>query len=246
MVMAAALRVIALVIVLVVMVMMVVMRLFLELCKLNGDGTALLHGLHQLFAGQLVPRRRDNDRVLVVLTDHGHTLVELLFLHTVGTAEDDGIGGLDLVVVELAEVLHIHFALRRVRHRHKITELHVVARDLAHRADHVGELADAGRLDQNPIRMVLVNDLVQRAAEIAHQRAADAAGVHLRDLDAGLLQKAAVNTDLAELILDQDELLAVIGLLDHLFDQSRFARAEKAGININFRHKNTLYVNFFL
>ena len=94
--------------------------------------------------------------------------------------------------------------------------------------------------------MVLVNDLVQRAAEIAHQRAADAAGVHLRDLDAGLLQKAAVNTDLAELILDQDELLAVIGLLDHLFDQSRFARAEKAGININFRHKNTLYVNFFL
>ena len=77
MVMAATLRVIALVIVLVVLVMMVVMRLFLELCKLNGDGTALLHGLHQLFAGQLVPRCRDNDRVLVVLTDHGLSLIHI-------------------------------------------------------------------------------------------------------------------------------------------------------------------------
>ena len=110
-----------------------------------------------------------------------------------------------------------------------------------------GEIGiDAGRLDQDAVGRILRNDLLERAAEIAHQRAADAAGVHLRDLDAGLLQKAAVNADLAELILDQDELLAVIGLLDHLFDQSRFARAEKAGININFRHKNTLYVNFFL
>ena len=39
--------------VVIVMVMMMV-RLFLQLCQFDGDGAALLHGLHQLLAGELV------------------------------------------------------------------------------------------------------------------------------------------------------------------------------------------------
>ena len=35
------------------------------------------------------------------------------------------------------------------------------------------------------------------------------------------------------------ELLAVIGFLDHLFDERRLASAEKARININFCHTGT-------
>ena len=234
---AGAVRIVALVVL--VMVMMMVVRLFFELCKLDGDGAALLHGLHQLLAGELRPRGRDDHGVLVVLADHGDALVELFFLHAVGAAEDDGVGRLDLVVVELAEVLHIHLALRRVRHGHEITKLHVVGRNLAHGADDVGQLADAGRLDQNTIRCIVCNDLLERAAEIAHQRAADAAGVHLRDLNARLLQKAAVNADLAEFVLNEDNFLAVIGFPDHLFDKRCLASAKETGININFCHTGT-------
>ena len=162
MVMAAALRIVAFLVVIVIMVMMMVMRFFLELRKLDGDGAALLHGLHQLLAGELRPWRRDDHGVLVVLADHGDALVELFFLHAVSAAEDDGVGCLDLVVVELAEVLHIHLALRRIRHSHKVAQLHIVRRDLAHGADDVRQLADARRLDQDAVRMVLVHNIVQR------------------------------------------------------------------------------------
>ena len=237
MMVAGAVRIVALVVL--VMVMMMVVRLFFELCKLDGDGAALLHRLHQLLAGQLRPRGRNDHGVLVVFADHVDALVKLFLRHAVGAAEDDGVGRLDLVIVELAEVLHIHLALRRVRHGHEIAELHVVGRDLAHGADDVGQLADAGRLDQDAVGRILRNDLLERAAEIAHQRAADAAGVHLRDLDARLLQKAAVNANFAEFVLNEDELLAVIGFLDHFFDERRLASAEKARININFCHTGT-------
>ena len=239
MVVAAARRIVALLVIVMVVMVVMVVRLLLELRKLNGDGAALIHCVHQLLARQLVPRRRDNDRVLVVLTDHVHALVELLLAHAAGTAEDDGVGGLDLVIIELAEVLHIHFALCRVGHRHKIAELHIVARHLAHRADDIRQLADARRLDQDALGVVLVDHLFERASEITHQRAADAAGVHLGDLNSGLLQKASVNADLAEFVLDQNELLAVIGFLDHLFDERGLARAEETGINVNFRHEKT-------
>src|SRR5699024_2219451 len=47
------------------------------------------------------------------------------------------------------------------------------------------------------------------------------------------LQKAAVDADLAELVLDQHHLLPLEGLTDQLFDQSRFACAQKAGKNID-------------
>ena len=66
--------------------------------------------------------------------------------------------------------------------------------------------------------MVLLHDLVQGLAEVPHQGAADAAGVHLGDLDAGLLEEAAVNADLAELVFDQHDLLALQGVLQQLFN----------------------------
>ena len=63
--------------VVIVMVMMMVVRLFLQLCQLDGDGAALLHRLHQLLAGELRPRGRDDHGVLVVFADHVDALVEL-------------------------------------------------------------------------------------------------------------------------------------------------------------------------
>ena len=174
-----------------------------------------------------------------MLPQHGNGRVQLALGDGIGTGQDDGGGGFDLIVVELAEVLHIHLDLARVGHGHGVAQRDLVIRHLAHSGDDVGQLAHAGRLDQNTVGMVLGNDLLQRLAKIAHQRAADAAGVHLGDVDAGILQKAAVNADLAELVLDQHQLLPLVTFGDHLFDQGRLARAEEAGENINFCHKKT-------
>ena len=94
--------------------------------------------------------------------------------------------------------------------------------------------------------MILVDHLAQRLAEVAHQRAADAAGVHLRHLDAGLLHEAAVNADLAEFIFNQNDLLAGKRLFKQFLDQRRLARAKKAGKNINFRHGKHLLMGLHL
>ena len=84
--------------------------------------------------------------------------------------------------------------------------------------------------------MVLLNDLTERAAEVAHERAADTAGVHLRDLHAGLFQESAVHGDLTELIFNEHDLLAAIGLRNELFDKRRLSGAEEAGENVDLCH----------
>ncbi len=111
-------------------------------------------------------------------------------------------------------------------------------------AGHVGQLADAGRLDDDAVGVILLDDLLQSGAEIAHQRAADAACVQLVDLDAGLLQEAAVDADLAELVLDQNDLLTRKGLLDELLDKGRFTGTKEAGENINLSHNFEMPLSF--
>ena len=143
----------------------------------------------------------------------------------------------DLVVVELTEVLHIHLDLVDVGHGDEAAQLNIQM--LGHALDsagHVGQLADAGGLDNDAVGVVLLHHLLQSGAEIAHQRAADAAGVQLIDLDAGLLQKAAVDADLAELVLDEHDLLACKGLFDELLDKGGLTGAKEAGENIDLGH----------
>ena len=224
-----------LVILVVIVMMMVMMVLFLvvllglgaadHVSQLFGERVLLLHGLEDLCAGELVPRRRDDDGVLVVLTQQGHSGGQLLLGDGAGAAENDGGGGLDLVRVEFTEILQIDLALRGIRHGDEAAERDALVRNTLYGADDVAELADAGRLDEDAVGMIVGDDLLQRAAEVADERAADAAGVHLVDLNAGVLHEAAVNADLAELVFDEDDLFTLIGLADHLFNERGLARA---------------------
>ena len=81
----------------------------------------------------------------------------------------------------------------------------------------------AGGLDDDAVGGVVGQHLLQGGAEVAHQGAADAAGVHLGDLHTGVLEKTAVDADLAELVFDEDDLLTVEGLVQQLFDESGLA-----------------------
>ena len=106
--------------------------------------------------------------------------------------------------------------------------------------DDVGQLAHARGLNQDAVGVIGLDDLTQRLAEVANQRAADAARVHLGDLHAGVLEEAAVDADFAEFVLDQDDLLALERVGQQALDEGRLARAQKAGNNVDLSHVNSI------
>ena len=220
----------------VVMVMMMLVGFLLQLLQLGLQGVLLFHGLQHLCAGQILPGRSDDVGGLIVLTQQSHHILQLLFTHAGGTGQNDAAGMTDLIVEKLTEVLHIHLALVGIGHGGETVEDGLLHLQTLHSADHVGQLTHAGGLDEDAVGMVLLQHLTQCLAEIAHQTAADAAGVHFGDLNAGILQKTAVNADLTEFILDEHQLFALIGFFNELFDQRGLASAQKAGKNINFGH----------
>ena len=205
----------------------------------------LFDGGEDGLAVQLVPRSRQNGGVGVLLAQHGDSGGDLFLAGGLGAAEQDAACVADLVIVELAEVLHIHLDLVHIGHGDKAVQLHIqMLSHTLHSAGNIAQLAHTGGLNDDAVGVVLLHHLLQSGTEIAHQRAADAACVQLVDLDAGLLQEAAVDADLTELVLDQNDLLAGKGLLDEFFDQSGLAGAQEAGKNINFGH--SLNASFFV
>ena len=74
-------------------------------------------------------------------TEHVRRGLHLGFGGDIGTAHDDEIGVLDLIVEELTEVAHIHAALAGVNN----SDLrdYVRALDVLHSLCNVGQLADA-------------------------------------------------------------------------------------------------------
>ena len=222
--------------IMVVVMLMVGMRQSLQVL---GEGCLAFHSLQQLRAGELIPGSGNNSGMIVMLPEQSHGSIQLCLGNGIAPGQNDGGSGFDLVVVELAEVLHVNLHLTRIRHGNGIAQGYILARHLFHSGNHIGELTDAGGLDDNPVGMILVNDLSQGLTEVAHQAAADTAGIHFGDVDAGLLEEAAVNADLAELVFDQHQFLARIGFLNHLLDQGRLAGAQESGVNINLRHRKS-------
>ena len=204
-------------------VFMVMVMLVLQLCQIGSHAGLAIHRLSQLCAGELIPRSGHDGGILVLFPEHFHCLIQFLLGNGVCTGQNDGGSSFHLVVIELTKVLGVHLHLACVHNGYGIAQGHFFVCDLIHCSDHIGQLAHTGGFDDDPLRSIIRNHLVQRFAEIAHQAAADTAGVHLGNIDAGILQKAAVNTDLTEFIFDQHQFLAAIVLLDHFFDQCCFA-----------------------
>ena len=225
----------------VVMMMVLVLLLLGQLLQSSRQGIPAFHGRQQLLAVQFVPRGRHNGGGGVLLPQQGHTGIQLFLAHPGRTAQNNGAGVLHLVIEELTEVSHIHLGLGGIHHGGKTVQHHIVHLQVLHRPDDIAEFAHTRGFNEDTVGVIGIHHLLQRLAEITHQAAADAAAVHLGNVDARLLQKAAVNADLAELIFNEDELLAGIGLSDQLLDEGRFASAQKAGENINFSHSSIFF-----
>ena len=224
-----------------VVMMMLVVRLVRDLLEnLRNEVAAAFHGGEQLLAGQVLPRGGDDAGVLIQAAQHGNGLVEALLRALSRAGQQDGTGMRHLILEKLTEVLEVHFCLERVNNGYKAVQLNLEV-SVLYRSDNVRQLADAGRLDQDAVRMVLVHNIVQRLAEVANQRAADTACVHLVYNNAGILEKAAVNADLTELVLDQNNLLTLERIGQQTLDEGRLAGTQKTGNNINFSHALSLH-----
>ena len=210
--MAGAIGIVALFILLVVMLMLD------HPGKLFGQRILVLHGFQDLLAAELIPRGSDNHGILVVLTQQGNGCIQLILRNRAGAAEDDSGSGFYLIAVELAEIFQIHLALVGIGNGNKAAKGNILRQNTLDGGNNIAEFTDTGGLDQNSVRMIIRDNLCQSLAEITDKRAADTAGIHLVDLNTGFLHKTAVNTDLAKLVFNQNDLLAGIGFLNHFFD----------------------------
>ena len=112
----------------------------LELLHLRAQAV-LVHRLKDLLAADLVERGGNEAGVMVQGAEHVRRGLHLGFGGDVGTAHDDEVSILDLIVEELAEVAHIHAALAGVDNGDLRAD--VRALDVLHSLCNVGQLADA-------------------------------------------------------------------------------------------------------
>ena len=239
MVMMVVLMLIVIVVVIMVMVMMLVLLLE-KLLELVVEGILLGHCINQLCAGELIPLGCYDRRGRIELSQSCDHVCEPFLRETRGMAEDKAACIGNLVIEELAEVLLIHPALLGIYNGSEAVQLDVVGVDILHSLDNVAELADAGGLDEYPVRLILLQHLDQRLAEVTNKAAADAAGIHLGDLDSCVLQKSSVDTYLTELVLDKHQLLVLISVGDKLLDKGRLSGSKEARKNCYLCHVKTL------
>ena len=192
----------------------------------------------QRVSGQVIPRRRHDADARMLLLDQRAALLDAFSGEQLRAAENDGRARLDLIQEEFAEVLHIHAALAGIDNRRTAghNQISVTLLRMLDRNKDLAELADTGRLNQQAVRMVLLNQLIDCLLEVADQRAADAAGIQFVHNNAGILHKASINADFAVLVFQQDDLFLADAAGQQLLDERGLACTEKAGNNIHLYH----------
>ena len=220
---------------LIIVVMMVCMLLFEDLDSAVKSITAF-HSRKDSLTVKCLPRGYYDGSRGIMLTNEGDRLLHLGGFCIRGAREDDAGRVFYLVVIKLAKVTHIHLTLIYVTDGGKRVKGSAVILCRPCRLDDVGKLTDTRGLDNNSIGVKLSDNLAERRGKITDERAADTAGIHLGDLNARVLEKSAVYTDLTELVLYKNYLFVSVCLFYKLFYKRCFSRTEKSGKNINFSH----------
>ena len=105
---------------LVIMVMMVVMMFLFQFCKGSSQRCLAFHGLQKLRTSQFVPGSNHQGGLRIVLSQERHGGVQFGLGNSIGAGQNDGGSGLDLIVVELAKILHIHLDLACIGDSHGV------------------------------------------------------------------------------------------------------------------------------
>ena len=93
-------------------------RASINLYAFNSNGNkgiaCGLNNLQKLASSKLVQRSGDNDSICILLANHVHILLYFRGIRNVCTAQYDGSCILYLIIEELSEILHVHFAFCRI------------------------------------------------------------------------------------------------------------------------------------
>ena len=205
-------------------------------CQFCFQRIAMFHCFQNLHAFQLIPGSSNDRSILIMLAQQSDTLGDLVLTHAIGTAENDAVCIFYLIIEKFAEILHIHFAFFCIYYRCKAIQLNICIIDILHCQNYIAQFTYTGGLYQNTVRCIFIQYLLHCGTEVTYQTAADTSGGHFVDLNPGLLHEHAVDTDLAEFILDQHQLFATINFVDQFFDQRGLAGTQKSRKNINLRH----------
>ena len=214
----------------------VVMELFGLVCEPHQFFAKRILSLHcgkELFPGQFFPVRRYNRCIAVMLLEQRCRFGNS-FCGKRGMRQNDTARMFDLIEKKFPEVSQVHLAFFRINDRTKCVQFGVRHCSPLNGADDVGQLSDAGRFDDNPIGRKPACDFPKRLGKIAHERTADATGVHFRDFNTRFPQKSAVDADLPEFVFDQNDLFSAVCLTDQFFNERCLSCAQKTGKNINF------------
>ena len=158
--------------ILTVLVMVMVMLLLdLGMKPLEGGGKRVLglHSAKDIPAVHFAYGGGNYNRIPVMLTDKRYRLLYLMKGRGVGVRKHYGRGVGHLIVVELTEVLHIHFALGGVTYGGKAIKHRLIRIDRLYRLDDIRELSDTRGLDNNPLGGQLVYNLLKRLGEVSDQ-----------------------------------------------------------------------------
>ena len=219
-----------------VTVIMVMMVLRFQFCQICGNTGLTFHCFSQLRTGKLIPGGCYDRSMGISFPKHFHSLVQLLLGDGIRPGHNDRTGSFHLVIIELTEVFAVDLHFTGIHHSNGVAQSHIFIGNLIDSADHIGQLAYTGRLDNDPFRGIIGDHLVQRLAKIAYQTAANTSRIHLGNIDTGILQEPTVNTNLTKFVLDQHQLLSAVMLLDHFFDKCSLAGSQKTGVNIDLSH----------
>ena len=129
--------------VLVVVVVVVMVVLFLKSLYRILNGVLMLHSKENILTVKEIPGGCHDNSISIVLTKETNALRNLLIPCALRMREDDGGSVLDLVVIELAKVLHIHLALINVGNGGKAVKSCTVLLGSLCRANNVRELTNA-------------------------------------------------------------------------------------------------------
>ena len=167
---------VALLAVFVVMMTVMMVMLVRRLGKLTHfclKGGFSLHSLKKLCARKLIPRGGNDNCGSVMLLEKGYAICDLLVGHLSRVAEYDAACILNLIVKELAKVLHVHLALVSVNNGGESVKNCALGVRIFNCLYDVGKLTNARRLDKDAVGGVFVNNLLESNREVANEGAAD-------------------------------------------------------------------------
>ena len=210
-----------------IVVMVMMFNLACKLFQFCFKRIFLFQQFKNLCTCQLFPGGCKNICMVIVAAEKLHAGSQLTVRSFSCMAEDYCIGTFNLIVEKFAKVFHIHFAFIYVYNCSNSIECNIRFYIL-HCTDNIAEFAHAGWLDNHTVRGIITQHLSECLAKIAHQTAADTARVHLCNIYACILQKTAINTDIAKFVFYKHQLFSCISFGNKLFDKCCFTCTEKA------------------